>query len=1088
MSYEDFGPWNDYAPAPPADAAPPADQRQVPDPAQPLPTNAPTNGAPAESGPAPWAEYASPTDQSTEVGDQMEGGFADTQSDRPLSRLSPEDEAQYSGLLHTGTAPQIRQFLAVRGKGTDEAWLEKFIQARDNRKQHGGKVNYGISYAFPDLHNEDGAVGAAGRGVGRGATFNFLDEAGAVVDALGGTGGRENVWNSDKGFGELYDRNVDYNRAILGADDKDHPYASLGGQLVGGLALPVVGESVGLTRGVSEVAEGAYRTARLEGFTADEARTIAHKTVARRLTTEGAGYGAAYGTGSAEGGPGERLLGAVEGGAEGALAGRALGFVGERMAPALRAARVERRALPAPDLPDALAVAQAAERQGVDILPQDVGGRGIARATQGAAQSPFGAKTVGAAADRLYDSFSGRVGDLAGDAPSPRDAGNIIGDQAAQVGSRSVDAAEQSSGAIERAIAVPGDATGAGQLIQRGVSRFMEDTAERASALYDQVPIPAEQQGELASTRRLLNDFTAEWESNPQLGAIFSNGRLSNFLDALTPNVTRTPTGLLDASGRAITRDVTEGGALSWRDLSEFRTRVGDMLADPNLTEKIAPRQLRALYGALTTDMEATARRASPEALARWKRANNFYDGRLKRINDTFSRVVGKKGDATPNEAFAAVQSMLKPGSTGNSAAFGRIMRSLPAEDANTVRASIVRDARGGRQFDADAFAKNWGQLSERGKSALLPQPGMRMIMDDAAGRAAVDSRNPFAGLSGEQIFAKLDTMAGNKGDATRFQATMARLSPEEANSVRSTFIKQGGRAMPGAQNAEGDAFSIARWLTRWNTMTPEAKAVLFGRGELRASMNDLALLAERVKASEKLAGHSNTGAINDFSKTTMSLGSAVVALLTGHPLVAAGLSLPAAYQRISAEMLTSPRLLRWLTRAPKEADRPGQLAYLSKLSTIAAREPAIANNVIDLREFVRNVISRSPEKAAAQNVDDRRHEEPDQRGADQGQDGAATQREPSAPVVPGNINLHDRPSVRNTDGSISTIRSMSFGTDQGEVLVPTVSDAGRIMSDSQAIAQYQRTGRHLGIFRSPADATKYAGWLHQQQEKEYIR
>ncbi|MFH7813403.1 hypothetical protein ACH0C8_15950, partial [Acetobacter lovaniensis] len=60
----------------------------------------------------------------------------------------------------------------------------------------------------------------------------------------------------------------------------------------------------------------------------------------------------------------------------------------------------------------------------------------------------------------------------------------------------------------------------------------------------------------------------------------------------------------------------------------------------------------------------------------------------------------------------------------------------------------------------------------------------------------------------------------------------------------------------------------------------------------------------------------------------------------------------------------------------------------------------------------------------------------------------------------------------------------MSFGTDQGEVLVPTVSDDGRIMSDSQAIAQYQRTGRHLGIFRNPADATKYAGWLHQQQEK----
>lgn len=89
-------------------------------------------------------------------------------------------------------------------------------------------------------------------------------------------------------------------------------------------------------------------------------------------------------------------------------------------------------------------------------------------------------------------------------------------------------------------------------------------------------------------------------------------------------------------------------------------------------------------------------------------------------------------------------------------------------------------------------------------------------------------------------------------------------------------------------------------------------------------------------------------------------------------------------------------------------------------------------------------------------------------------------------PVRAGNIDLHARPIVKNRDGSISTVRSMSFGTDDGEVLIPTVSDDGRVLSDNDAIKLYERTGRHLGIFATPDDATAYAQSLHRDQAKEY--
>jgi hypothetical protein len=92
----------------------------------------------------------------------------------------------------------------------------------------------------------------------------------------------------------------------------------------------------------------------------------------------------------------------------------------------------------------------------------------------------------------------------------------------------------------------------------------------------------------------------------------------------------------------------------------------------------------------------------------------------------------------------------------------------------------------------------------------------------------------------------------------------------------------------------------------------------------------------------------------------------------------------------------------------------------------------------------------------------------------------------PQGLVARGNIDLTQRPQVKNADGTISTVRSMSFEEDGQEVLVPTVSPDGRILSDDEAIAQYHATGQFLGKFASADAADSYAQALHEQQAAFY--
>lgn len=91
--------------------------------------------------------------------------------------------------------------------------------------------------------------------------------------------------------------------------------------------------------------------------------------------------------------------------------------------------------------------------------------------------------------------------------------------------------------------------------------------------------------------------------------------------------------------------------------------------------------------------------------------------------------------------------------------------------------------------------------------------------------------------------------------------------------------------------------------------------------------------------------------------------------------------------------------------------------------------------------------------------------------------------------VAPGNIDLTKRKPVLLNNGQYATIRSISIPvSDQNptghQVIIPTISMAGKPLTEQEAIVEYVHTGKHLGIAKNIADAVTFARWLHRQEAK----
>lgn len=155
----------------------------------------------------------------------------------PNAGMRPEVEQEYLAMLNDYSVSPQAVANYVKDNGGFVVDPDEVEAKRERAKKSGQTIGFDYTEQPEVLTDSgDGALGAGTRGFFSGYLANGLDEAGTFPDMFGGTAGRENIWNSDRRWADIWLNNQKQNHAILGYDDMAHPYATMGGQVAGGHA------------------------------------------------------------------------------------------------------------------------------------------------------------------------------------------------------------------------------------------------------------------------------------------------------------------------------------------------------------------------------------------------------------------------------------------------------------------------------------------------------------------------------------------------------------------------------------------------------------------------------------------------------------------------------------------------------------------------------------------------------------------------------------------------------------------------------------------------------------------------------------
>lgn len=192
----------------------------------------------------------------------------------------------------------------------------------------------------------------------------------------------------------------------------------------------------------------------------------------------------------------------------------------------------------------------------------------------------------------------------------------------------------------------------------------------------------------------------------------------------------------------------------------------------------------------------------------------------------------------------------------------------------------------------------------------------------------------------------------GGKGNLNLLSSAKKTLRNEEWNDFVGLTIRQMGKPKPSARGvADEVGFSVESFTTKWNSISPSAKNLMFAgqNKNIKKAIDDLVLVAGRLANFESYANRSNSATNIIGAAGVMGGGNALLGLSATSLLKM--FAVPYGFSKI----VSSPKLARWMARTAELSTRPNfervWAAQLSQLQMMADKDP----EMVPLLELLEN-------------------------------------------------------------------------------------------------------------------------------------
>jgi hypothetical protein len=304
---------------------------------------------------------------------------------------------------------------------------------------------------------------------------------------------------------------------------------------------------------------------------------------------------------------------------------------------------------------------QAAERQGIPMMPADVGGPAIRRITSAAAQTAPGASQI------------------------------------VRAGRRTQDAAGAARNRVANSVGTPDTPAGAGEAAIRGGRDFQARTGRQANDLYRRAETQAgDTQVDLVNARRVMDEHIAE--------------------------LSQVPGG---APGLALLRDLRSelDGAFPVEGIRKMRTQLRDRFEVGSDAARRAGQVVDAAAEDIVNSLSAAGRpeaaRAYRAADRYWRMRLSTIDNVLEPILGRSSQT-GRVGTRSGEDVVRTLQQA----SRARSRQLEAFARAMPEEERGVVRATLINElGRPGAgspiegSFALETFLTNWRQITNNRES-----------------------------------------------------------------------------------------------------------------------------------------------------------------------------------------------------------------------------------------------------------------------------------------------------------------------------------------------------------------------------------